>query len=206
MEQELIKIFDKHRNQIGITSRDLVHEKGYWHETFHCWLLQKENDRNYIYLQIRSDKKKDFPSLIDITAAGHIIANETIDDGIREVNEELGLNVTIEDLEYLGIIDDCIISELFIDKEFGHVYVYRLKEKAPKFNLQKEEVSGIVRTEFTNFYDFCIGNTHKLTVEGYTINDLGNEDAIVKNITKKEFVPHQDTYFSTLATLINDIL
>lgn len=206
MEQEMLKIFDKHRNQIGITSRDIVHKKGYWHETFHCWLLEKENDINYIYIQLRSDVKKDYPSLFDITAAGHILANETIHNGIREVREELGLDISPKDLEYLGIIDDCMISESLIDKEFGHVYMYRLNEKTTKFCLQKEEVSGIVRTKFTNFYDFCVGDTNELSVEGFMIDYLGNEVAIAKNVTKKEFVPHQDSYFITLVKLINEML
>ncbi|CAM5275178.1 NUDIX hydrolase OS=Lysinibacillus sphaericus OX=1421 GN=LS41612_02185 PE=4 SV=1 [Lysinibacillus sphaericus] len=48
--------------------------------------------RTYIYFQIRSGQKKDYPGLLDITAAGHLLAVETVEAGIREVKEELGVN------------------------------------------------------------------------------------------------------------------
>lgn len=120
---------------------------------FHCWFLKNENNIDYIYFQLRSKVKNDFPNLLDITAAGHILADETVGEGFREIKEELGMDVSMEDLELIGVIKDCIITENFIDKEFGNVYMYRVNEE-PVYKLQKEEVSGIVRTKFKNFYDF----------------------------------------------------
>jgi isopentenyldiphosphate isomerase len=68
VENEKLKIFDEHRTQIGVATREEVHRIGHWHETFHCWLISKEGEIDYIYLQIRSDEKKDYPNLLDITA------------------------------------------------------------------------------------------------------------------------------------------
>lgn len=93
MSIEMIKIYDEQKNPLGITSRDIVHQKGYWHDTFHCWFLKNENNIDYIYFQLRSKVKNDFPNLLDITAAGHILANETVGEGIREIKEELGMDV-----------------------------------------------------------------------------------------------------------------
>ncbi|WP_328797176.1 hypothetical protein [Heyndrickxia sporothermodurans] len=70
MESELLKIFDEKRNPIGVASREEVHKKGFWHETFQCWFVSKEEEKDYILLQIRSDQKKDYPNLLDITSAG----------------------------------------------------------------------------------------------------------------------------------------
>ncbi|MFZ3588496.1 hypothetical protein ACOI1C_04280 [Bacillus sp. DJP31] len=39
MENERLKIFDEHRNEVGAATRSEVHKMGYWHETFQCWLL-----------------------------------------------------------------------------------------------------------------------------------------------------------------------
>lgn len=141
---EQLKIFDENQNEIGVASRTDVHKKGYWHETFHCWLVETINDVDYIYFQMRSGRKKDYPELFDTTAAGHLLADENTADGVREISEELGIDVRFEDLKSLGTIKDRIISENFIDKEMAHVHLYRLKS-GDDFKLQVEEVSGMLK-------------------------------------------------------------
>ena len=68
--------------------REEIHRLGYWHETFHCWFVKKVHNEWMIYFQLRSKEKADYPLLLDITAAGHLLAGETINDGIREIDEE----------------------------------------------------------------------------------------------------------------------
>ncbi|MFC4323072.1 NUDIX hydrolase [Litchfieldia salsa] len=204
MSEEL-KIFDKKRNEIGVAQRDQVHIHGYWHETFHCWFVDKKDGVNHIYFQKRSDVKKDYPNLLDITAAGHILSNESVSDGIREVREELGINVEMEELIPLGIIEDCIISNSFIDREFGHVYVYHMKDK-DTFILQQEEVSGIAKTRFDDFFDLCLGEKDTIKIEGFEINEFGKTFNYIKSVSLNEFVPHQRTYLENVAKLIADNL
>ncbi|MCM2979997.1 NUDIX hydrolase [Niallia circulans] len=205
MSIEMIKIYDEQKNPLGITSRDIVHQKGYWHDTFHCWFLKNENNIDYIYFQLRSKVKNDFPNLLDITAAGHILADETVGEGIREIKEELGMDVSMEDLELIGVIKDCIITENFIDKEFGNVYMYRVNEE-PVYKLQKEEVSGIVRTKFKNFYDFVFEKRTEITVNGFIINTYDEKLEITKNVTKEDFVPHSGSYLKDVVTIIKNVM
>lgn len=103
METELIKIFDDDGTSIGVATREEVHKKGYWHETFHCWFISREKGVDYLFFQLRSKEKKDYPNLLDIAAAGHILAHETVKDGIKEVNEEIGIDVTWDELISLGV-------------------------------------------------------------------------------------------------------
>ncbi|MEY8343325.1 NUDIX hydrolase [Niallia circulans] len=205
MSIEMIKIYDEQKNPLGITSRDIVHQKGYWHDTFHCWFLKNENNIDYIYFQLRSKVKNDFPNLLDITAAGHILANETVGEGIREIKEELGMDVSMEDLELIGVIKDCIITENFIDKEFGNVYMYRVNEELV-YKLQKEEVSGIVRTKFKNFYDFVFDKRTEITVNGFIINTYDEKLEITKSVTKEDFVPHSGSYLKDVVTIIKNVM
>ncbi|MFJ7939614.1 NUDIX domain-containing protein [Peribacillus sp. NPDC096622] len=199
--REELKIFDENRNEIGIADRSEVHKKGHWHETFHCWFVDKKDGIDYIYFQKRSDEKKDFPTLLDITAAGHIMSNESVSDGIREVKEELGIDVQFEELISLGVIEDCIVTNSFIDRELGNVYLYHMKD-TDDFNLQKEEVSGIVKTEFNNFSDLCLGKQNKIIVEGFKINELGKKIVLKKNVSLDQFVPHQKSYLEKVVKLI----
>lgn len=204
MENERLKIFDEHRNQVGAASRKEVHKTGHWHETFHCWFISREDGIDYIYFQIRSETKKDFPNLLDITAAGHILAHETIGDGIREVKEELGIDLSLNQLVSLGVIKDRIVQEDFIDKELGNVFLYQGEGVIDECTLQKEEVSGIVKTEFYSFYDFCLGEKFEINVEGFVMNETGEKVLLNKTVGIDSFVQHEDTYFERVAKLIKD--
>src|SRR5690625_3509946 len=70
--EEMLNIFDDHKQPIGVATREEVHRMGYWHETFHCWFITLEGNQEYIDFQLRSPQKQDYPNLLDITAAGHL--------------------------------------------------------------------------------------------------------------------------------------
>src|SRR5690606_17538691 len=123
MEMEKLRVYDEHGNPQGIETRQAVHELGLWHETFHCWIVGRRNNRDTVYLQLRSEAKKDFPGLFDITAAGHLLADETVEDGVREVKEELGLEVEFDKLIHLGMVKDQMEMPGFIDNERCHCFL-----------------------------------------------------------------------------------
>lgn len=206
METEIMNIIDEQRNNIGKTSRADVHKNGLWHETFHCWFVNKEKDEDYIYFQIRSDRKKDFPNLLDITAAGHLLASESVEDGVREIKEEIGIDVTFNDLLSVGLIKNCIVTVDFIDREFSHVYLYRTYGENLEFKLQKSEVSGIVKAKFHDFYDLCLGEKEQIRIEGFEVNEFEEEVLISKNIRILDFVPHQTSYLESIVRLIREKL
>lgn len=185
---EKIKVFDEQFQYIGIHSRDHVHSKGLWHETFHCWLI----DDDFVYIQKRSAHKKDFPSLFDITAAGHLEAHETVEDGVREIEEELGIKVAFTDLISVGIIRDIILLPHFSDYEFAHVYFYQAEFTAADFTLQEGEVESIYRIKQQDFIRLCVGE-----VENTIAYRLGNQEKSLVSLT--DFVPHETIYFQTIA-------
>lgn len=157
MHNEILTIFDEGGHRIGTAPREEVHRLGHWHETFHCWFINKTQEIPYIYLQLRSEQKQEYAGLLDITAAGHLLTHETVDDGIREVQEELGLELAFDELIPLGTIPYCMIKENLIDKERAHVFVYNNPYPLNDFKLQEEEVAGIVITKFADFRSFLAG-------------------------------------------------
>ncbi|RCW74930.1 NUDIX hydrolase [Saliterribacillus persicus] len=195
---EQLKIFDETGNEIGVADRDEVHKHGYWHETFQCWMIDSFQS---IYFQKRSATKKDFPNLFDITAAGHLTSIETIADGVREIEEELGIKVTNEELVSLGVIDDSIITKEIIDHEFANVFLYVLK-KEDKFTLQHEEVAGMVKADIQDFYELCTQKKDSIRVDGYDLDESGKRVEYSQTISLQDFVPHSKNYFETIAGAI----
>lgn len=204
MENEKLKIFDEERNPIGIATREEVHRLGYWHEAFHCWFVSNEQGIDYLYLQLRSDRKKDYPNLLDITAAGHLLANETVYDGVREIKEEIGIDVPTDELIPLGIIDYCVQKENFIDKELANVFLYKSNKTFGDFTLQDEEVSGIVKVVFNDFVEFWEDMRETITVQGFEIKKDGNKVFIDGNVGKDQFVPHPISYYQTVIRKIKE--
>ncbi|PYZ93935.1 NUDIX hydrolase [Salipaludibacillus keqinensis] len=204
MDSEKITVFDENQRALGTETRGDIHQKGLWHETFHCWFITEDLGESFIYLQLRSDRKKDFSSLLDITAAGHLLANESVENGIREVKEELGIDLHFSDLTKLAVIKDVITMDSFIDNEFAHVFLYKMDDSIQDFQLQQDEVSGMVRAKFQDFYDLCFKLIEKIGVEGFEINSCEEQIEVNKTITLLDLVPHQDAYLQEVVTRIKD--
>ncbi|KIL51972.1 NUDIX hydrolase [Jeotgalibacillus soli] len=202
MKDEQLNIFDEKRNHLGTAARDEVHQKGYWHETFHCWLISKSQKGFDIYFQIRSDTKQDFPCLLDITAAGHLLAHETVEDGIREVREELGIDLSFDELHSLGIIINRIHLDHFLDNEFSHTYLSVIPDGFFDFTLQKEEVAGVVKASFRDFSDMVFGQTGKMPIQGFEFNEHGIKEQFDKSVGIDDLVPHEMAYLKDVVKLI----
>ena len=195
MEEERFTIFDHEMKPIGVAARSEVHKLGYWHETFQCWFVLREADEYYIYLQIRSAGKKDYPSLYDITAAGHLLSHEAVEDGVREIKEEIGIDVKFEELKSLGLMKYTVEREELIDREFAHVFLYESNCEFDDFTLQTEEVAGMLKAKLSDFYELWANNKAPIEIEGYTLNESGNKEFFRKSASKQHFVPHDEQYY-----------
>lgn len=200
MEQEIIKVFNDKHEYMGTAARTEAHAKGLWHETFHCWLANKE----YIYFQIRSSQKKDYPGLLDITAAGHLLATETVEAGIREVKEELGLNITIDEVVRMGMTSCSIVSEKMIDNEFCYVYINPFEHNWDAFEVQYEEVSGVVRAKLNEAETFFLGKSNTLNIEGYEYFPNGQRVRLARPVSATHFVPYREQYVADVIHFVKN--
>jgi len=190
--QEVLSIFDENHQKIGEQSRDIIHRQGLWHETFHCWIVQIIQGVPHLYFQQRSKVKKDFPNLFDITAAGHLLAHETVHDGLREVEEELGLLLNMNELQSLGMIKDTILHGEFIDHEFAHTFMFKSINENQAFRLQEEEVSGIFSASLSEVIRLYEKKVESIYLQCVT----SNEDVAEKIVTLIDFVPHGKGYMN----------
>ncbi|MGN1402406.1 MAG: NUDIX domain-containing protein [Bacillus sp. (in: firmicutes)] len=191
METELLRIFDEDGHEAGTATREEVHRNGYWHETFHCWFIQRSRNHTYLYFQLRSGQKKDYPNLLDITAAGHLLAHESVGDGLREVEEETGIQLRFNQLSSLGIIPYKVEKGDFRDYELAHTFLHECTHHLQDFRLQKEEVAGMVLIPLNEFKALWWESKEKAIVSGIS----ADQQPLRMLITKDNFVPHEDAYY-----------
>lgn len=192
---EYLDIYDEKMIRIGVATHEEAHEKGFWHRTFHCWIISKEENKRYLLFQKRSPQKKICPNVLDITAAGHLLAGETVEDGIREVHEELGIPINYDDLIPLGV--RCSVSEIgqYIEREFSNIFMYECNLPLNEYNLQPEEVAGIVRLELNEGMELFSGEKESAMVSGYLLNGSGVKEQTTYEITQNDVIPFIDQYY-----------
>lgn len=194
---EPLKVFDKDYNKIGVEQREIIHEKGYWHEVFHCWVIEKVKAEWHIYFQLRSKYKKDYPCQYDITAAGHLLATESVEDGVRELEEEIGITAKYSQLKSLGVIPYSIENEKIKDYEFANIFVYELVGGFEQFSIQREEVDGMYRAKWEHFMQLAQEEIKEMGVIGFHYeNEVQCFE--VKNISLKQMATLPHSYLSEL--------
>ncbi len=167
---ELIDIFNANHERIGVCDQASVHRQGLWHQTFHCWIVSCHDDAGYLLLQLRSATKKDHPNTLDVTAAGHLAAGEQALDGLRELEEELGVFTEAGDLRYLGIKHDIMDRTHGVrNREFAHVYILRDDRPIEEYRLQEDEVSGLVEVSIEDGLALFAGYTMAELAEAYCL-------------------------------------
>ena len=139
---ELIDILDSEGNFTGKTAlKSEAHAQGLFHHTAHIWCY---TDDGFILLQQRGKHKETYPLKWDVSVAGHIGAGEGIETGaVREVEEESGVQISIYDLEKIGVFKvEKRHSNLIFDREFNHTYLCLL-DKNMALKKQESEVEAL---------------------------------------------------------------
>lgn len=151
MPMELFDILEEDGSPAGIVrERGVAHREGSLHPTAHVWFVRQGQQGGYdILLQKRSGDKDSYPGCYDISSAGHVPAGEDyLSTAIREVREELGLDIAPEELEPVGIrrvrMDSVFYGRPFRDNERSQVYICRRPVETEQLTLQKSEVESVV--------------------------------------------------------------
>lgn len=143
MKKEYIDIVSSKGIPIGkFALKSEIHSKGYYHNTVHIWFYTAAGD---ILLQQRAASKVICPSLWDVSVAGHIDAGETLTLGaVREIKEEIGLSISEDQLNKIGVFE-CFqkYENGIIDNEFHHTFIAELKVDILELIPQPEEVKAL---------------------------------------------------------------
>jgi isopentenyldiphosphate isomerase len=211
---ETFDVYDERGNWIGTAERGEVHAQGLWHHTVHCWLVRlddggDENNSAKILFQQRSRKKDTNPGSFDITAAGHLAAGESPQDAVRELEEELGVQVTFQQFSDYGIIREQATGVVdgvpYIDAEVSHVYGLVTSMSLMDFRLQEEEVSGLYEADADELIALMEGKVKELHVRGVELNH-GKLQAAEAVITCGSFVSRDYGYYISVFQFLRNLV
>jgi len=167
---EYLDYYDEYGNYAGSEDRNIIHEKGLWHKTVHCWLFDKSGN---IYFQIRADSHKLYTS-----ASGHVSAGETVKDGFaREVMEEIGVKVDVSNAQMVEIniwkLDKLKNGKMFKDRAFANVYINLIDENNANFVFDTNEVEGIVKVNAKDTLELLIKQSGQIKATKYLATKKG---------------------------------
>ena len=185
-----------------IKTREQAVENGDWLGGFHLWVIRTEPEPGLIF-QLRSANKSTWPGQLDVSAAGHYLAGETLKDGMREVREEIGKDYNFDKLTYLGkkifvgVSDDKKKLQTVCD-----VFFVLDNSSLSSFKLQKEEVAGLMVITIKDLLRVFTQPNYSFTSQ---ITDI-NKKTSLKTITIGDFIKNWDNYQYKIALLAEKYL
>jgi isopentenyldiphosphate isomerase len=175
--------------------KSVAHKYGLWVHSFHCWIVNTSGDGS-VYVQRRSPHKKLFPDTLDITAAGHLKSGELIEDGIREIKEELNLDVDYSELVYTGIKHDTAKLNDIVNRQFSHVYLYKTTQPLKSIQPDGDEVYGLVEIPLSKGLDLFSSKINSVNCDGIEYDAEKSEwNDCNFDVTVSQFIPRVDNYY-----------
>ncbi|MCM4153319.1 NUDIX domain-containing protein [Arenibacter sp. N53] len=176
---ELIDILDANGNYTGKSiMKSEAHKKGLYHPSIHVWLFTKNGE---VLIQQRAKKKDTHPALWDVSVAGHIGAGEdVVVSAIREVREEIGLDISEKELQKIGVFKYSYQHHKdLLDCEFHHTFLSELKLPIAMLKMQDTEVDDLTLISIPEF-----------------------RKELESNVISKKYVPYEMEYYETVLNAI----
>ena len=179
---ELVDILDSEGNFTGKTAmKSMAHKQGLFHPTVHVWFYTKNAK---ILLQQRGKDKDTHPLLWDVSVAGHMGAGEDSETtAIREVSEEIGLEINKGDLDKIGVFKSVQRhNDTLIDCEFHHAYLCELKVPLSQLKKQDSEVEDLKLIPLIQFSEETWGMAN---LKNYVPHGLEYYKSVIKAIKSR---------------------
>jgi isopentenyldiphosphate isomerase len=188
-----------------VKPRAAIHRDGDWHRALHVWVMGvDEQGTPFLTFQRRSPRKDTWPDHYDVTVGGHFRAGESFAETLREIEEEIGITPSAQDLTPLGIhicANEAVPGT--IDRELQDVYLLRGDRPLTAFHPNPAELAALARFPLEALLPFLAGETTE--VHGESISP---GDTHVKQITAyaNEFIPNVDRYALRVAIAARNVL
>jgi isopentenyldiphosphate isomerase len=171
-----------------------AHRRGLWHRCIHCWIFGDDIGEPYLLVQRRAAAKDTWPGYVDLTAGGHLATGEERLDGLREVEEELGLHVSPDRLLPLGVRRAEQEIPEGLDREFQDVFIIRDDTPPGDLRLQREEVEAVIRIALDDAE--ALGTVGSAPAREYRDGQVSETRVHIS-----DFVPNTDDYIRRVAVV-----
>lgn len=191
-QDEHFQVLTPEGDPTGLTRpRGEIHRDGHWHRAVHIWIWGLSGaSAPYLLYQRRSATKDTWPGRLDVAVGGHVRGFDSIEETLRESEEELGLTIESERLVRIGRRFSSTRTAQFSDNEMQDVFAYRSDWSLDRYRLHPEEVAGI--TQFV-LDDVAALYRHEVDeIAGRERSLSGDEREVL--VGESAFVPDPDRY------------
>lgn len=139
---EYLDILDENGNKTGEKdTRENIHKLGLLHSEVAAFIY---TDTGKVILQKRKSNKATYASVWSVTG-GHVLAGENNEEAIiREIKEELNLNIEKEKVIFVTTYKSKKIKDDVINNKFFSIYNVEISENQfETIEIQKEELEDI---------------------------------------------------------------
>jgi hypothetical protein len=173
-----------------------------WLGTFNLWIVQRQPVPSIIYQQ-RSPNATWEPLKLDVSAGGYYGAGETLQDGLREVREELG---KVYDFSGVAILGRRLNVSLDTKQRVRQtvVDIAIIEDDAPieTYGLQPEEVHAIFVCPVDELLRVHTEKDYSFTASG--LNNKKERTGLL--VQKNSFPKNWDNYHYKMATIVKRFL
>lgn len=144
---ELFDVLTAEGKPTGVAKKRAdVHRDGDWHGSIHVWVYGVDQGGPYLVFQRRGRFKDTLALKLDATVGGHLRSGESVEETLREVQEEIGRSVTLPELLPVGIrfgVSEDVPG--IVDREIQHVFLWRVDEPLSTFAPNPDELESLVQ-------------------------------------------------------------
>lgn len=193
---ELLDVVEPDGSWVRTASRREVHANGLWHQVFHCLIVRRTPPARVV-LQQRSAGAASFAGRLDLSATGHLAAGEHPREGVRELEEELGVVVDAARLHPLGA--RLLADDRGEGRNRERVHAFLLDDDRPltEFRPEAGAVDAVVEMEVVDLLRILSAPDSEATARRWA---PGGEPAPVV-VTAADLVPAVDGYWVVLAVM-----
>lgn len=205
MKNEFFELLDSQGDKTGrLKLRGAIHKDGDWHGAFHLHIFSREGNETFLLLQKRGHEKDVCPDKLDTVAAGHYAVGESLEDGVREVKEEIGLELKFDERRVLGkrINYDPQPEKGIFNCEFQDVALYMCDQPLEAYTLQESELAGILKVEIKDFIDLMLKRKESIDSVEARLFDQGILSDKLISIKRDDVWPTFDNYYAKVALLV----
>ena len=175
-----------------------VHRDGDWHRAVHVWIAGVgDHGVPFLVVQRRGPDKDTWPGRLDPTVGGHYRAGEALQEALREVEEELGVQMALDSVRPLGRRIAVNEREVGIcDRELQEVFLLRDDRPLTAYRPNAAELAALVRFPLPALLDFFAGDRETVVGDALAPGAYRLE-SIACGID--DFTPTVDRYFYRVA-------